>query len=172
MTAQLGENLRYNDQDLSMCTDPLSDYFALGGKLPPSRFDIRWSTALWRGHLGSWEIVSDRLYLIKLIGRLEDGSALSLATLFPDFPDRVFAHWYTGKLRIPQGKLLKYVHQGYQSTYERDLFLEIEKGILTGSHVRHNGVSEVEGGPEGYGIRGMTIFPSKNNQPEDTHDLP
>jgi hypothetical protein len=34
MTAQFGENLRYDSRELSMATHPLGDYFALGGVNP------------------------------------------------------------------------------------------------------------------------------------------
>jgi len=156
MTAQISEGLIYEGQQLSMCTNPLGDYFAMGGDRP--RFENN-CTALWRGYVGTWEIVDGRLYLIKLRGDLEGGGEASLATIFPDYPDRVFAHWYSGTIRIPQGKLLNYVHMGYSSTYERDLFLEIEKGVLKTTRVRQNGHAEGDGGPEGYGIGGMTVFP-------------
>jgi hypothetical protein len=83
-----------------------------------------------------------------------------LATVFPKYPDRVFAHWYTGNLRVPQGKRLHYVHMGYGSTYVRDLFLEIEKGVLINTHTQHNGVSEQKDAPEGYGVGCDDRFPS------------
>lgn len=60
-------------------------------------------------------------------GPLEDGTPASLASVFPEFPERVFAHWYSGTRRIPQGRRLQYVHMGYGSTCERDLLLEIER---------------------------------------------
>ena len=107
MTAQIAERLRYQGEDVAMCTNPLSDYFAMGGTNP--RFESN-CTALWRGYVGSWEIIDDRLYLIGLNGTLEDGTDASLATIFPGFPDRVFAHWYSGTIRLPQGKQLEYVH--------------------------------------------------------------
>lgn len=69
----------------------------------------------------------------------------------PGYPDRVFAHWYSGTLRIPK-KLLEYIHMGYGGSYERDRFLKIEKGVVGGSHIRHNGDTNSDG-PEGYGIR-------------------
>jgi len=156
MTAQISEGLIYECQQLSMCTNPLGDYFAMGGDRP--RFENN-CTALWRGYVGTWEIVDGRLYLTELRGDLEGGGEASLATIFPDYPDRVFAHWYSGTIRIPQGKLLNYVHMGYGSTYERDLFLEIEKGVLKNTRVRQNGRAEGDGGSEGYGIGGMTVFP-------------
>lgn len=156
MTAQISEGLIYEGQQLSMCTNPLGDYFAMGGNRPSFENNC---TALWRGYVGTWEIIDGRLYLIKLRGDLEGGGEASLATIFPDYPDRVFAHWYSGTIRIPQGKLLNYVHMGYGSTYEQDLFLEIEKGVLKNTRVRQNGHAEGDGGPEGYGIGGMTVFP-------------
>ena len=61
-----------------------------------------------------------------------------LERLFPGYGDRVFAHWYSGTLRVPQGRQLRYVHMGYASTYERGLMLEIELSMLRGPWMRHN----------------------------------
>ena len=156
MTAQIAERLHYQGEDVAMCTNPLSDYFAMGGVNP--RFESN-CTALWRGYVGSWEIVDDRLYLVGLSGTIEGGADATLATIFPDFPDRVFAHWYSGTIRIPQGKQLEYVHMGYGSTFERDLFLDIERGVIMATRVRHNGTAESDNAPEGYGVGAMTVFP-------------
>ena len=155
MTAQIAERLNYQGEDVAMCTNPLSDYFAMGGVRPCL---VSNCTALWRGYVGSWEIVNDRLYLIGLNGTLEGGAEASLATIFPDFPDRVFAHWYSGTIRIPQGKQLEYVHMGYGSTFERDLLLDIERGVVVATRVRHNGTAESENAPDGYGVGAMTVF--------------
>lgn len=157
MTAQIAESLLYEGKKVTICTTPLSDYFALGGGHP--NFDDFHCTALWRGYVGSWEIVENRLYLIGLQGTLEDGSKATLATIFPDYPERVFAHWFSGPIRIPQGKLLKYVHMGYKSVYERDLFLELERGVLVNKHIRKNGNSQNGSSSEGYGVGGMTVSP-------------
>ena len=140
-----------------MCSTPLGDYFAFGGKQP--NFDTWRCTALWRGYVGSWEILNGRLYIIGLQGKLEEGFQVTLADVFPDFPERAFAHWYSGTLRIPQGRQIEYVHMGFGSTYEADLFIEIDRGVVVGTRIRHNGTSEGEGGPEGYGVGAMTIFP-------------
>ena len=156
MTAQIAERLHYQGEDVAMCTNPLSDYFAMGGFNP--RFESN-CTALWRGYVASWEIVDDRLYLVGLTGTLEDGTDATLATIFPEFPDRVFAHWYSGTIRSPQGKLLEYVHMGYGSTYERDLFLDVERGVVVTTRERQNGVAEAECAPEGYEVGAMTVFP-------------
>lgn len=155
MTAQIGEKLIYEGREVSMCSEPLGDFFALGGTHPEFQFTC---TALWRGYVGTWEIINDRLYLVGLSGTLKDGTEATLETVFPAYPDRVFAHWFSGTLRIPEGKQLEYVHMGYASTYERDRILQIEKGVVVGCNVRQNGKTPDESRLEGYGIGAMTIL--------------
>lgn len=164
MTAQIAESLHYEGRSMAMCSNPLGDYFALADIHPGFAMNC---TALWRGYVGTWEILDGRLYLIGLKGELEDGTRINLASIFPDYPERVFAHWYSGKLRIPQGKLLQYVHMGYGSIYEDDLFIDIRKGVVINTEVLHNGTSENPHAKEGYGIGGMTIFPPDNHGGEE-----
>lgn len=156
MTAQIAEGLHYEGREMSMCSEPLGDYFVMAGV--EIEFDIN-CTALWRGYVGTWEILAERLYLIGLSGTMKDGTDATLATVFPRFPDRVFAHWYSGELRVPQGKRLNYVHGGYGSTYERDLFITVHEGVVTKTCVQHNGTStDPDTASEGYGIAAMTVF--------------
>ena len=82
--------------------------------------------------------MDDRLYLIDVNGWLGDGSKVTVAMIFPGFPDKVFAQWYSGQLRIPQGKLLEYIHMGYGSTYERDLLLDVQCGVVIETSLQHN----------------------------------
>ena len=138
-----------------MCDQPLSTYFARIDSYPEFESNC---TALWRGYVGTWEILDGRLYLIGLVATMKDGSPANLATLFPDYPSRVFAHWYSGEIRVPRGKLLKYVHQGYGSTYEEDLLIAIQKGVVVSTNVRRNGTSDTPDAPEGYSIGGMTVL--------------
>jgi hypothetical protein len=146
MTAQTRERLTYQGESLGMCTSPLSDFFAYSGNWP--RF-ARTDTSLWRHYIGTWEIVNDRLYLIGLQATMMDGKPATLATVFPDFPDRVFAHWYSGELRVPQGKLIKYVQMGFRSKYEEDLFLDVANGVLTRTRLVKNNMTEVDNGSDG-----------------------
>jgi len=164
MTAQFPETLHYDGRKLSMCTEPLNDYFAFANITPNFASNC---TALWRGYVGEWEINDGRLYLIRLSGTLEDGTEASLGSIFPEFLERVFAHWYSGIIRVPQGKILEYVHMGYGSTYEDDLLIEIEKGVVTTTTVQHNGKSEDSDEEEGYYVGGMTVFPRTNKTKGD-----
>lgn len=50
----------------------------------------------------------------------------------------MFAEWYSGELRIPEGEMLRYVHGGYGTVHERDRLILIERGRLVRSWVRKN----------------------------------
>ena len=71
-----------------------------------------------------------------------DGRPFSVDGLFPDEhrpPETpVFAEWYSGELRIPEGEMLRYVHGGYGTVHERDRLILIERGRLVRSWVRKN----------------------------------
>lgn len=135
MTAQFTESLIYNKKELRMCTLPFSNYLYLAGIDNPFKSNC---SALWRGYTGTWEVLDGRLYLIKLYGHLQDGTEGNLETFFPEFPHRVFAHWYSGTLRIPQGDTIKYVHMGFQSIHESDFFIQIQKGIVIQKYIINN----------------------------------
>ena len=157
MTAQIAEILHYQGRKQRMCTEPLGDYFALAGITPSFEFS---STALWRGYVGTWAIEEGRLYLIKISGTAEVNDEIKdvgLVDLFPQYPNGVFAHWFSGELRCPQGGLLKYVHGGYGSVYEEDLFIDVLKGVVTGERTVRNGTAAPQA-PQGYGVRAATTF--------------
>lgn len=159
MTAQFSELLLLEGKQKALCSYPLASYFALGGESVAFRAS---STALSRGYIGTWEILDQgqvqRLYLIRLQGSLQDESPVSLETVFPGYPQRVFAHWFSGTLRLPQGQLLHYVHGGFGSCYEQDLLVDVTRGVVTAKRVRVNGFSDEASAREGYRIHGMTTY--------------
>jgi len=133
MTAQTGERLFYKGEDTRIATEPLDQYLQ-------NRNDIEFvsfSTACWRGYYGQWEIKDRKLYLIEFKAYLEGYREVGLDYLFPG-QNTVFANWFSGKIRIPQGKILDYIHMGYASLYERDLILVFENGILTNEYTVDN----------------------------------
>jgi hypothetical protein len=71
-----------------------------------------------------------------------NGRPFSIDGLFPDdtrpADTPVFADWYSGELRIPEGEMIQYVHGGYGTTYERDRLILIERGRFVRSWVRKN----------------------------------
>lgn len=167
MTAQIAEKISIDGETLAMCTEPLADYFKLGGKQPKFAATC---TGLWRGYVGRWELLDDRLYLVGLSGTLEDGTEANLASIFPEYPQRVFAHWYSGKVRLPQGRLLNYVHGGYASTYEGDLFIAFDRGVAVARNTIVNGVASGSDDSEGYEIAAMTTFPIARKSGKDADE--
>jgi hypothetical protein len=55
---------------------------------------------------------------------------------------------------------------GYGSTFERDLFLKVQRGQLVGRAVKENGVAE-EGSPKAFGPTALTTFPPRANSAEE-----
>jgi hypothetical protein len=155
MTAQFSETLLLRGETLSLCTEPLAPYLETGASR--ITFDAE-TTACWRGYHGTWAIEGNRLYLVKLKGTSRTPAGWverSLADLFPEYPDGVFAHWYTDELRCTKGKLLKYVHGGYASSYEQDLFIDVVRGMVVTERLVVNGVAEPDA-TEGYTIAAST----------------
>ena len=163
MTAQFSEKLIYQGKELTLCAEPLGPF--LESAASALKFHAP-NTALWRGYVGTWRIECDRLYLIKLDGHMETDNGVcevGLDALFPDYPDGVFAHWFTGELRCPSGALLRYVHGGYGSTYEQDLFLRVQRGVVIEERAVVNGQAE-PGASTDYRVALWTVF---DHQKED-----
>lgn len=125
MTAQRRERLLYKGEEIWMATVPLNQYIQ-------NRDDLKficYSTACRRGYYGSWEIRDNKLFLIGLKAYTEGYKEVGLNYLFPG-QEKVFADWFSGEIKIPQGEILKYVHMEYASIFEKDLILKLEKGVV------------------------------------------
>jgi hypothetical protein len=57
--------------------------------------------------------------------------------LFPG-QNEVFGDWVNGKIKIQSGKVLQFVNKGYESVYEKDIFLKFENGVLVDEKVALN----------------------------------
>ena len=133
MTTQAGEILSYNGEKTTIATEPLKPYLE-------TRSDISFifeSTALVRGYIGAWKIKNKKLFLVSLIGFIENKERVDLNYLFPNKKE-VFADWFSGQIRIPEGNLVKKINIGYASVFERDRMLKFNKGILISDDVIYN----------------------------------
>ena len=141
MTAQVPDIIRFAGATYALTSNPLESLFEHGHRRPAF---VAESTANWRGYVAHWEVEDDALFLVGLHAQvfrpLEEKSPgklgadelqeFSLENLFPGRCGRICASWFTGTLRIPYGRLVKYVHVGYQSRYERYVMLDVESGRL------------------------------------------
>ena len=161
MTAQTPDRIRFQPRGAThpLCENPL-DQFLRDRGLRKTRGGMM-STANWRGYVATWLLKGEGLWLTsvssnglivdrrqseadadaEVAGEL-DGRPFSVGGLFPDdtrpADAPVFADWYSGELRIPEGEIIQYVHGGYGTTYERDRLILIERGRFVRSWVRKN----------------------------------
>jgi len=140
MTAQIGDRLIFQGETVVLFSNPLESYF--DDAHPRPKFP-RASTACWRGYVATWQIGVENLFLQAIdseerMWRSEERPRENALwdLVFPDSPSPVLADWYTGELRIPRGERLEYVHMGYASRYERELYLSLEEGEIFLSELR------------------------------------
>ena len=160
MTAQVSEVLLYEGEELSLCNEPLELYIE---KIPMKVRFTAPHTALWRGYVGTWAIEADRLYLKSLEASIEGEKGheeVGMERVFPEYQNGLFAHWFTGELRCPQGALVKYVHGGFGSVYEKDLFFKVKKGVVLDQRVVVNGQAP-ENAPNDHHIAALTTIPKE-----------
>lgn len=135
MTAQTPEILIIDGEPHKMRSEPLGAYFEQTGTRPALE---RPNTACWRGYVGTWEIIGNQLYLVGFEGWRSGGSKMTLEDLFPGSGGEVLADWFSGKVEVPTGELLHYIHLGYASIYEKDIILKFHNGNLLSRRVRNN----------------------------------
>jgi hypothetical protein len=130
-TAQIADELVLHGRSEMLFTNPLDSapgalaYFAKHGG------DC---TALWRGYVASWEIRAGELYLTKVIVdacSAERKREIALSDLFPGAKGPVKAGWYSGRLRVPRGRMVEHLHMGYGSRFESYLEIDIVAGKVT-----------------------------------------
>jgi hypothetical protein len=116
MTAQMHEKLILNGEQTSMTSCP--EIPEWNDRITRSDKPLM-NTACWRGYVGTWEIKANMLFLVSLEGMYHlEGS------------EPLFADWFSGTLWVPRGKMLQYIHMGFESIYESELLIEVEKGLV------------------------------------------
>lgn len=139
-TAQEPDILIYDGKINDLFSNPLEDYYG-DGRRPQFWFKPNTqSSANWRGYVATWKIIDNELYLTKIDSwlcatsiRTKNGCRrVTLQDLFGKkvIDGKVSASWFTGNLRVPEGKQLKYVHSGYASIYERDIIFDVQCGKI------------------------------------------
>jgi len=136
MTAQIMDIITIDGHEHRLACEPFDSYIKETSIAGPEF--IANCTGCWRGYFAEWAIDNDKLYLTDIEGMLKDKSKATIDTLFPNSKGRVFAGWFTGKLFIPIGKMLEYIHSGYETIYEKELIITIEKGNVVDRTIIEN----------------------------------
>ena len=151
-TAQIPDRLIYKGDTLSLFAVPLAQLPQKELLNPKSLFGGKgcFFSACWRNCIATWSIENNKLYLLSIrnacyptelknVSGSYKAKSDSIGTEFADlqklFPDKyingkVLADWVTDTVYAPKGKLLYYIHMGFESIYEKELELKIIKGEL------------------------------------------
>jgi hypothetical protein len=134
-TAQAPDILIYNNDTLSMHSNPLESYLETNPDNRPKSKGF--SSANWRGYVAKWIIKDSLLWLVdvqvsemkKKNGKISFKVSSEQKTVTGDTIP-IIASWFTGNLQISMGELKEYVHMGYASTHEFYLLIEIKEGKI------------------------------------------
>lgn len=161
-TAQAPDVLIYNGKTYDLFSNPLEDFYGEDESKRP-KFWVApdtMSSGNWRGYIATWEIIDDKLYLTKIDSwfcrpsiRTKSGCRrVTVRDLFGGkvVDGKVFASWFSDKLRVLDGKQLKYVHSGYASIYERDLIFDVDAGKIVKQETIDNTKRELPSDQEIY----------------------
>ena len=154
MAAQLPDRILNDGEWMNLYSNPLEQYWLVAKKNRPvfhPHFNCK------RGYVASWEIKDNHLFLTDIVGNFErkiffffkKNIACSLKWLFPRLTHkhkRVQATWFTGKLRIPMGKMTLYNQNGYDSRFEKEQIITVNRGdilkIVVLDNVQHELIVE------------------------------
>ena len=131
-TAQSADRLYYKGKEYPLFTNPLESYYSESNPRPKQIIiNSHRNTSCWRGYIATWKIIDDSLFL-KEVKAYKGFKKADLNKIFNSDvrSKRLFANWYSGNLRIPQGEMLHYVHMGYSSIYEKEIILTVKNGIV------------------------------------------
>ena len=114
-----------------------------------------WTTANWSGYTAYWSIWKDKLCLDSVQYQIYDGSnkydgrteclpTNALHRLFKKYVEgkRIVATWLDDDIRVAKGKMIYYVHSGYQRNYENERIISIGHGKVRGVKDYQNYVVE------------------------------
>ena len=135
-TGQAGDILIWNGDTLSVFANPLelrNDIDSLRSKLFGEK-EAGINTACWRGYIAEWTVIENEIYLTNIFSCNydDDGIKCDLEDVFGTIckDGKVKATWMTGNIVIPKGKLIHYIHSGYDSFFETELVLTFKNGML------------------------------------------
>ena len=156
-TVQEAEWLILNGVTNQMDITPLDAYFTTNNPWPDVWKQVEkdiFNSGCWRRYIGTWAIRDGQLFLDNLrfcagsqsfpLGTqvIQNGATNTytspVALLLPGKSLPFKADWFSGVIRLPQGRQLQYVHMGFGSIYERDHFIKFEKGRVVAEKTVNN----------------------------------
>lgn len=137
MAAQQPDRIVIDGVTLQLYSNPLEEYWSQSKRKRPPFIAHAYCE---RGYIATWEIRHNQLYLIDVEGNFLNYSFLSgkkklpfsIQNIFSTYNgEGVLAQWFTGKLRVPTGRMRWYVHEGYDSRFEKEIIISVINGSIT-----------------------------------------
>ena len=110
-------------------------YDALGKRL---EFDKSSHSANWRGHVSTFEVRDNKLYLNSIATFKEHTDFCGLLDQYKDRRGRVFASWVSGTFICGTGSIILFSPDGLDDFYERETELVVEDGVTVSSRTYTN----------------------------------
>ena len=110
-------------------------YDALGKRL---EFDKSSHSANWRGHVSTFEVRDNKLYLNSIATFKEHTDFYGLLDQYKDRRGRVFASWVSGTFICGTGGIIMFSPDGLDDFYERETELVVEDGVIVSSRTYTN----------------------------------
>jgi hypothetical protein len=135
MAAQLPDKILLNGELQQLYSNPLEHYWMRMDKKRPPFFPL---PNCRRGYVATWEARDSQLFLKDIDGNYEratlffgkESARYSAKILFPKSGNKLIkANWFSGKLRVPQGKMTIY-DEDYGSRFEQEVIITVEKGNI------------------------------------------
>lgn len=138
-TGQMADYLIIDCDTFYLFSNPLEPYLHFKNERSINGVTLGMtSTACYRGYIATWKIQNDSLFLVKLIRGIELDSTIVFSLKDEFGKDQVYASWYTGTIYSPRGAELQYVHSGYSSIYETEVYYRIWNGKIEATHRQNN----------------------------------
>ena len=117
-------------------------YDALGKKL---EFDKSSHSANWRGHISTFEVKDNKLFLNSIETSKVHTGFNGLLDQYKDRKGRVFASWVSGTLICGSGECLHVEPDGLFPVYEQETELVVEAGVVVSSRTYTNRIRNTPG---------------------------
>jgi hypothetical protein len=151
-TGQVAELLSFDNKSWSMFYCPLDMVEQAEEWHKSNDFEKNcWNTGCWRGYIGHWSIINNKLILTEVVREKSTTDSLNrsrcvyveLPHVFKCYskyatPQGIFASWVNDTIRIGRGRLIRYNHMAFDRNQEEEAFLIIKKGIVTKVKYFHN----------------------------------
>ena len=137
-TGQAAEIIIIGQDTLAMLACPLGQDSLLSVQVEERLSKESMSTGLWRGYIGFWRLENGKLYLEKITEEIPDSTGkytleeVDIHGIFDAYKEngRILAGWFSGDIRVVQGKQVYYNHMGFDRHYTTETIYTLKKGIV------------------------------------------